>query len=306
MKFSDICERLKTGEFTVNNCGHKVNDPLPYILGNYEKVIANANGANDGNWDKEGKYPDKNWDADMREYYQRELDMDYPISVSGMPEYLFRPDGKKCFCCGEDLKFPFNGKGLSLNVRYNDKANHFEFLDSCECANLTPLTVDIDITDKLVLANWMPDYREDTYEDEKYSREYDLNSAFGRRNIAIWKAQHQNVGYTQTGSCGSVYIWLNKDKTQGFLTSYVDELDEKNSCPFLKGYKNVGMTDVAVWRVEMADTAKINLETLKQKHSVVVVVKVPKGKWALTSYYDIKHKLGPDILAEIKYCEGRD
>ena len=86
-----------------------------------------------------------------------------------------------------------------------------------------------------------------------------------------------------------------------------DEVTKKYNLPkFLKGYKNVGETDVTVWRVEMADSAKINLKKLKEKwdyegkYADSAVLKVPTGKWSLTSYYDTRHKDSNEILAEIR------
>jgi len=56
----------------------------------------------------------------------------------------------------------------------------------------------------------------------------------------------------------------------------------------------------------MADSAKIDINKFKEKWNAegnypdAAIVTVPKGKWSLTSHYDVYHKLNKNILAEIK------
>jgi hypothetical protein len=97
----------------------------------------------------------------------------------------------------------------------------------------------------------------DALEDEQHSDNYSLNSLRGRTNIAKWKAANQNIAYTQTDSCGHTYIWMNKERTAGFITRYMDAVDSK----------------------------------------VMPDVKVPKGRWSLTSHYNVLHPKNEGILA---------
>lgn len=321
MKFSTICEKIKSGEFSIDNCGHKTNDLKGNLLRRYHRAVENAAGANDGKW--KGKA--ENIDLRMRAYYQKDLDWEYSVNTKGgEPEYVFGNE-EHCFCCGETLFYTFNGNGLSLNVRYNnDKkienptgadinlfggTGSFEIYN-CEYSDLTPLSVDIEVSDKLAFANWFPCHDADSPEGDKYIGDFDLCSVRGRRGVAKWKAENQNIAYTQTDSCGGTSIWMNKGRTHGYITKgYIGEDDEETtSLEFLKDYEKVGQTDVAVWRVEMADSAKVDIDKVKERWRIdgdyphAAVVKVPTGKWAMTTHYDVRHSLSDGILAEIRFC----
>lgn len=326
MKFSDICKKIKSDEFTIDNCGHNCNDLKEHLLDYYNRHVEYANGAGDGKWNKSN---DKNKvsDKEMREFYRRDLDRDYNIpKISERLDWISQFESF-CFACGENVHFTFNGKGISANVVFDREAinknikhkwlrkGQFVIKNQCDYAKLPPLTVEIDISDKLVFANWFPDFQGDCPKEDEFTTPYSLNAVRGRINIAKWKAANQNIAYTQVGGCGRTAIWMNKERNKGYITSgYFGESDEfwneekkKYMLPsFLKGFEEVGNTDVSVWRVEMADSAKIDINKLKEKwdtegtYTEAAIIKVPKGKWSLTSHYDVYHKLHKDILAEIK------
>lgn len=326
MKFSEICEKIRSGEFTIDQCGHTTNDLKRNVIERYERMVANAAGANDGKWGSitEGKAEDpEKVNAEMRSFYQRDLDREFkPADLTEEDDrridYVFHCEDY-CFSCGETLHYSFNGNGLSLNIRFNNNKKikdekygklfggygAFEFYN-CEYQNREALSLNIQTTGKLIFANWFPEFSDDCPEGKKYTTEYSLNSLRGRINIAEWKAKNQNIFYTQVGSCGCTNIWINKPRNHGFIT--VGYLEDDEEVEFLKDYKCVGRTDVAVWRVEVADYSKVDLNELKKRdwkingaHSDVTAIKVPKGEWKFTSHYDVNHPLHEGILAEFTH-----
>lgn len=324
MKLRDICEKLKAGEIEIDTCGHQTNDLKENILDRYQHSLENENGAADGKWTLyDGKTMEET-NEQMRALYTRELDYDYDSTretnkqdvecISHWEDY--------CFCCGERLRYSFDGKKLNLNVRFVSGAKfgmgRYQYYN-CEWNTNIPHTVEINVTDKLIFANWMVGTDADAPEGKEYSHEFELNCLRGKINIANWKAANQNIAYTQTGSCGSTSIWMNAKKDHGYICEgyideredlYNEETEEYDLPEFLKGYKKIGRTDVAVWRVEMSDIASVDVEAIKKKwrtsgqYSDAVITTAKKGRWSLTSHYEVIHPLSKGILAEIRLIKN--
>lgn len=328
MKFSEICEKLKSGEFTIDKCGHHVNNPLEYVLRKYNHMVENANGANDGKWtafdsDKGNTEEEKsaNRDKTMRDIYQRDLDRECEVeSDADKSPMTFIGGGLEsyCFHCGKRMNYSFNGMGFSINMKFDDslgKYGKFVYSERCELENPKPYKVKIDVAENLVFANWFANSdgnKDDCPEGERYTEKYDLNAMLGRLNIAKWKAENQNIAYAQIGSCGSTAIWYNKDKNHGYITTawfsesdeFYNEKTKKYDIPkFLKGYKEIGRTEVGVWRVEMGDTSRVDMNQLYKRFrrdEYTILQDTPKGTWEFTSYGDVEHEKYEGILAEFK------
>lgn len=306
MKYREILEKIKSGEFTINKCGHRLNVDEDYLVERYEDTIKLAAGSNDGKWSKGVT------DEGMREMYARELDWECEID-----EMINRTREFQCFACGETMALSFNGSGLSANKVFRSNPTDWRKSDyftlDCQWENRGPYSIDINITSgEMILCNWMLGDDEerlgDCKKEDNYTPEFSLNAESGRFGIANFKSANQNIGYTQTDSCGSVRVFCNRKRnpTHLFLASYFDEEDEPKC---MDGFKGVGRVDICVWRVEVTDVKNplISLDKIKEKwnttgdYTDAAILKVPNGKWTMTSYYDRLHSESNSILAEIKY-----
>ena len=304
MKVLEVLELFKSGEISLDLCGHIYRDDLKdKIIENTEHQISYANGANDNKWNsiERGEDPEK-VNADMRQFYQRRLDDEVVENEHcfGLSEII----KIHCFCCGEDVHPTLSGNILKFNccfTRSDDSSKRRYYYDvdyNCPLEYGLPLKGVINISEKMVLANFIPTKKADCPEDENRYDSYSLNNYLGRKNITEWKAKAQNVAYGQTGSCGSTTVWLNENKNHVIISEHW--WDEEDKPKELEGFKDIGTTEVAVWRFEATDTATTDMveckKVWKEMNHDYVIAKVKPGKWEFTTYYDQEGK----ILAELK------
>ena len=310
MKVSDIIEGLKKGEITLDFCGHEVReDTREDIIERYEDNISKANGSHDGKWGSIERGDDANEvNKRMREFYQVRLDAEVKENKHcyGLSDIA----KTHCFCCGEDIYPTLSGNTLKLNCIFHknddpDINRRYVYLinSGCPLKYGAPLGGVINITEKMVLANFIPTKKEDCPDDENRYDGYSLNSYLGRKNITEWKAKAQNVAYGQTGSCGSTNIYINKAKDHVLVTETRFDDNDEEVLP-IGDFECIGKTEVAVWRFEATDTGTTDMteceKVWKEMHHDYVIADVKPGKWEFITYYDKDQAL----LAELKLIKG--
>lgn len=307
MKVREIYEKLKAGEIELVFNGHQTNATKESVIERYEEDLALSLGSNDGKWKREPSDTEtvEEIDAGMRKSYESDLNRDLNFG----DEFPKLRDNY-CFCCGRNLSLMYVEKGIAVDGEYRRNIGRFgEWVSTpCDFDTQVKQSVKITIEKKMVFANWMPTLKDDCPKELQYKREYELNNSLGRFNRMKWKAENQNVAYTQTGSYGSAGIYINKEKDRVIIGSrwMIDDGEEENQediKEYLKGFKMVGHTEIAVWRVEATDSKNLNLSACKRKWDEInhdyVIADVQKGTWEMTSYYENFHPLGECVFAEL-------
>jgi hypothetical protein len=338
MNVREIGELIKAGKITIDDCGHSVNDTTERFIGRYDDIVANSLGANDGKWQgsNDNRTPEE-WDARMREFHNRMLDLTVEIDDSIGSEWK-----SYCFGCGQELGLVYNGDRLTLRYYYSNEAstplrtgkilkggfvNHP--LDyRCPYENPQPFTGKIAVADKLVFANFFRSV-EDCPEDEKYGHEYDLNCLRGRENITKYKSA-RNVAYGQMGNM-SVAIFVNDAKDSiivgnAYMDDYLwnkltpeeqevkekeyesrtdeEELEDEDNVS-INGHKFAGRICLDVWRWEAADMLTIanDMARIKEDDRDHVIVDAKQGIWSFEQLFHRRSSDDEMIYATLKWTE---
>lgn len=304
MKVREIAEAVRRGEIGLEYAGHHVNATKERFLQRFDEAIANANGANDGQWNKSGE--SKVTDQDMREHFrvplEREVEQEESFSLS------FCADGESCFGCGVKVKWVLTGDKLQLREHFvcdpGDFRGEFENYPAdyvCPFATPQPTKGEIRVASKLIFANFFRGY-EDSPEDVKWSDEWSLCNMAGRKRITEFKVA-QNIAYGQMGNM-SIGIYVNKAKDSiivgpcyhpAEMGEYESDAEFEEACKkeVFPGYKQMKKTiSLAVWRWEATDFNTLGQEkydALKnEEYMDMVELKVPHGIWSFEHYYDTR------------------
>jgi len=305
----ELAEGIISGEFTIIANGHAGSFSegkwfIDRLKTKLERSIANANGANDGNWckhDKEEKTEEENreWDERMRNVYQTELNRELE---HGGDLYWFRffdDCGNECQRCGKRLYASVDlvNKTISFDrtIKNSNKDGiDWNMLPTCEMHGRTEFTAEINIDSTFILTNFFPDeVAPDEPEGEKYSHKYSLNILKGRENITKYH-ESNNVAFGQlTNTSASIFISDDrKSIIVGECYGYNEETEEEYDVTF-EGYTMLEDSICCdVWRWMGVDLNTIEkkkpLEELRKeyKHKEFIECDVVHGKWKVTHFYD--------------------
>lgn len=310
MKLREICEKLRSGEMTLDYAGHRIGFTLEKFLERYDDAVQLSNGSNDGKWKYDIDTPEEKLkiDTDMRNFYTRDLDRD--IKQEDHLRYRLICDHRTCFGCGEALHWVLTGNKLQLrnycaedsDSRFGIKLVNHPIDYVCPYANPSPFIGKIKVCSSLVIANYFK-LEEDCPKEESFSEKYSLNNVAGRYNIAKYK-ESKNIAYGQMGNM-SIGVYLNKEKTSIIIgPSYhyaeyqeyetEEEYEKAINKPMFDGYEQVGLICLDVWRWEATD-----LKTLGDKSKYIdkgnsVTLKVKTGDWTFQHNYDIIRQTDED------------
>lgn len=298
MRYEDIVKGVIAGTIEIDDCGHVCNDLKAELIRRYEHTLEYANGAGDGTWDKDGRDPDKDWDADMRAHYQRMLDFE-----SSDEWGIGFHDENYCFGCGERLSLVLSEDKTKLQPRRYWGGNDHVILPEdhrCEFADRDCETGVITVKKTLVFTNF---FRcDDAPEAEQYHDEWSLNCLRGRHNITRFKNEKQNIAYGQH-HVGSIGVYVHPEKQSIILASpYLGEYkaeqmdltdeewdaldwDELNT---IEGHKLVGHSiccDVWRWEAGCKDQLGPLYDELVETSRDRVEVDVEPGEYKFTHYW---------------------
>lgn len=300
MKFSELVERVKRGEVTLELAGHRANNARERLIEQYERTAAGAAGENDGKWTPLDGATMEETNARMRAHYQQKLDaeVDDDDMLSG---FLFDVEEQECRGCGQRLRWVLSGNVLGLRGFYDHELGDFkkhppEFV--CPHATFRPRTGRIAVRGKLLFANFF-DEVEDGPKKDKYKPEWSLSSDKGQENITRYKAE-RNVAFGQLSNM-SVGIFVSPDKKsiivgdpyiaerlmEEMSEEEADKADEK-ALSVIEGHQLVGTICCDVWRWEATDqnTVKdIRKFRRDNKDRGYVELDVPHGVWEFAHYF---------------------
>lgn len=299
MKYSELCEKIKIGEITVNYNGHRIG--FRGFMERYEDYFADANGANDGKWSiRDGKTMEE-VNAEMREFNQSYLNRTIH------PNQLFRiiSEDNNCFNCGHRLYWVWDGDKIwSLQGEWEPNKNNWrdkgtDIINSgfCEYAINQPYGGEISINSKLLFTNYFN--QPDTPDKMEYNDLWSLNNYCGRVRRAEYKAKNYNTAYGQLGNM-SIGIFVHPNKNSIILgdkyiaDKYIEKLPKQNkfdwqALSIIEDHKLVGEICCEVWRWEATDILTLGedkYKALKDNSCDLVEVEVNHGKWRFETSYD--------------------
>lgn len=301
MKVREICEKVRSGEITLDYAGHRVGIDKEELLKRFDDNVNLGNGSNDGKWqsiekpdDKDKRTPEE-INASMRDFYNRHLD--FEIEQEDTLRWGGLHDHRVCYNCGQYLHWTLTGEKLRLRNHYEEDPKHKRGYDwvnhpadyVCPLQEPKPFVGEIKVESQLLLANFFRSI-EDTPQGKEYGEEYSLETMAGRIERAKYKASH-NVAYGQMGNT-TVGIYINEAKDSIIVGRWHDEDDR------YAGYVQVGDISLDVWRWEATDLntvvkSGVTLEALEEDHKYrgLIVLDVPHGVWKFTHNYDIIRRL---------------
>jgi hypothetical protein len=294
MNIRELCEKVRSEEITLNEAGHRTNCSRIELLKRYDDYLALAAGRNDGCWSQQAGETTEQVNAQMREHYQRILDMEIK-----QEDPLLLIDRDCCFGCGERLYWVLTGNQLQLRNFYdgNNFVNHpVDYV--CPFQTPQPTRGEIKITSRLLFSNYFREI-EDAPEGQRYDNEWSLNHLAGRKRITEYKAA-QNVAYGQMGNM-SIGVYVNQAKTSIIIgPSYHpaemgdydsdEEYEAAMQVAVFPGYEKVGEICLAVWRWEATDLNTLGdaaYAALLDEGRDVVELDVPHGVWTFEHHYDM-------------------
>lgn len=322
MKVREICEKLRSGEMTLDFAGHYIGIDLNRLLERYDEQLELENGSNDGKWSTDDHQTIEQRNQSMREFFKKGLDREVSEEQSG---FKCLHDLRQCSNCGESLHWTLTGNKLQLRNHYvEDSSARLGIRDEnypvdyiCPYNKPKPFESQIEIRSKLLFANFFISI-EDTTDSKKYSKEYSLESVAGRYGIASYKA-NQNVAYGQmTNTC--IGIYLNEAKDSVIIgprlhpAEYGDydtdqEYEDAMSKPLFPGYEMVGELGLDVWRWEATDLLTlektgVSLEQLHEQHACrgVVEIDVRHGIWRFQHNEDVVRVTGDEKQFNFVYA----
>jgi hypothetical protein len=314
MTFREIAEAIRSGKMVLDFAGHRVNVTQEAFLKNYDELVALSKGKNDGKWINRKGEPVEKVDAQMRDHYQRQLDIEY-----NQEEWLLLVGGY-CFGCGEDLQWTLTGNKLQLRGHYEEIPGSMagDFVNYpadyvCPFVKPQPTQGQIKITSCLVFANFFRDF-DDSPKEHEHSREWSLSSLAGRKRITEHKAG-LNVAFGGMGNM-SIGIYINQTKdsiivgpafhpAEGENFDTEEEYREAVSKPTFPGYRLLDKICLDVWRWEATDLDTIgpnNYDKLVEDHKYrgLVKIEVPHGIWEFRHFYDTRTHANKSLYAELK------
>lgn len=312
MKFHEIGQKIKSGEITLDSCGHQISTHRT-LIDIYNDIVANANGAGDNKWRVCEDESKSDINLRMRKFYQGHLDQDYHDEDTIHFPFAH---SEKCFGCGENLSWIFNGDRLTLREFYNpDKPrkrpdlfgsmgdfDRYPLDYRCPYEHPKPFCGSIKVTSPLVFVNFFRN-SEDAPSDVQYSDEWSLSYLRGRENITRHKCS-QNIAYGQMDNMSiGVYVNSTKDVVIIGPAYHPVEWDPEShemtdeeyktalSKPLFDDFEMVGTIDLRVWRWEATDLNTIGIENydaLKEDQDCygVVEIDVQHGAWNFEHYFD--------------------
>lgn len=297
MRVRDICEKLRSGEMTLDYAGHIISIDLDTMIEMYDNDVEVSNGSMDNKWNSlkdEDVTPEKIAETNqrMRDFYKKNLD--FEIEQDGSFHWGRIHDHQVCHNCGEHLNWTLTGDKLQLRNRwgeYNFENHPVDYI--CPLSDLKPFVSEIKIESDLVVANYF-EFIPDIFTDREYSHEYSLNHLAGRIRRAEYKAT-KNVAYGQMGNM-SIGVYLNEAKDSVIIGNWDDKKyeDDEEGVDRYPGYKMVGEISLGVWRWEATDLNTIlshgkTLEDVKKDfpRDNVIVCDVVHGTWTFQHNYDV-------------------
>jgi len=306
VKFQEIATRVKSGEITLDSCGHLISKKIKEdFIKNFEDLVESANGSNDEKWIvREGETMEER-NLEMREFYQRMLDREIKENKS-----LVSSEKENCFGCGEKLQWIFNANKLTLREFYNkeiqnpNRKSKGDFdahsLDyRCPYEHPKPFVGEIKVSSRLIFANFFRQI-EDSPEDKRYTEFWSLNNLVGRENITKHKCK-KNVAYGQMSNM-SIGIYVNENKDSIIVgpdcnpaeyKKYDSDEEYEAACDksVFEGYQLVDTICLDVWRWEATDLDTIgekNYNTLveDQRSSGLVEINAKHGIWKFEHFFD--------------------
>jgi hypothetical protein len=148
MKIREICEKVKSGEITVNLAGHSLNFDTAKLIEVYDLTVAKENGLFDGQWKDSS-------DEQMRKFFTSQLDLE----LDGDRFYLNAINDRyhiQCNNCGNLLHFTLQGNQLILNQFYNENTNKIEkqLKETCDYSQVNPFCGNLSVKGKLIITNY--------------------------------------------------------------------------------------------------------------------------------------------------------
>lgn len=305
MKVREILEAVRSGEITLDFAGHKTSQDQAELLERFDHCVNYANGGNDNQWQsikKEDATPEAiaKINADMRDYFQRGLDLE--IGQEDSLRYVNLGDHWECHCCGEHLHWTLTGNKLQLRnhiIQDKSKLCGIDFANRpvdyvCPWGVPKAIVGEIKIASRLLLGNF---FRfEDAPEGKKWSDEYSLNHLAGRNEITQYKASNHNVAYGQMGNM-SIAVYVNDAKDSVIIgpschpAEYEDyETDAEYKAavekPLFPGYTLVGEISLEMWRWEATDLNTIGDKYEEVKERDLVEIDVQHGDWTFQHNFD--------------------
>lgn len=323
MKVREICNKLRSGEITLDYAGHKVTQTKEILLERFDDNVELAGGSNDGKWRSANEpecTPEKiaETNASMRSFYQMSIDRE--IAQEESLRYVHLGDHWECHCCGEHLHWTLTGDKLQLrNYIVSDKTKPcgIDFVNRpvdyvCPWGVPKPIVGEIKVASRLLLANF---FRfEDTPDGDKWSDKYSLSTLSGRNEIAQYKAKEQNIAYGQMGNT-SVGVYVNDAKDSVIIGpnchpaeygEYETNAEYKAAvdAPIFPGYTKVGEISLEVWRWEATELNTVGDKYEELKERDLVEIDVQHGDWVFQHNYDVIRQL-EDGKAEFEYIFAR-
>ncbi len=304
MKFREVAERVKSGEITLDECGHRTNATVERFVERYEQTLANSNGASDGKWNmdrRNGVKTIEEVNADMRDFYKRRLDNDCEDEKTSYCSFSCLGDGEYCFGCGEQLQWVLSGNKLMLKQYFD--GNDLAIAPECEYAVIKPFTGSIQIQSRMIFANFFPG--EDEPEGKRYSDEWSLNCLHGRKNIMDFKSKNLNVAYGQMGNMSiGIFVHPSKEsiiigdqnvgehRSEG-MTDAEWEASDFDELSVIEDHKLIGRIGLDVWRWEATDVKTLGdnyqqvLDNFRERCQEVVEVDAAHGTWDFEHFYEM-------------------
>lgn len=307
MKMREIYESLKKGTISIDARGHYIySDLTGRLLEDYKNSLDGSLGVKDNGWTIR---PDETRtmeqiNADMREFYRRQLDR-----VIEPNESVCHERDLECFGCGERLGLIYENDKLVLREFWNENKvivrggretkGYFDTYPvdyRCPYEKLNPFTGEIKVTSPLVFVNFFRSV-EDAPEDKKYTSKWSLNNMVGRDNITKHLAK-QNVAYGQMSNM-SIGVFLNDARDSVIIGSRYN--NDSNDVEEINGHKIIGTISLAMWRWEASDLATVQheIEALKKEQDVIIIDEIKHGVWDFTHYNDRDEKSA--IFATLKH-----
>jgi hypothetical protein len=305
MTQNEIFDKYLKGELTFDMKGHYISWLDERFRDYIQHTREHAAGSNDNGWSVfEGKTIAET-NAQMRDCYQKELDM--IIEEGGHTR--FGGLDNQCDHCNKRLRWSLRGNKLVFDITWG-KSTDWKWVPSEDCAYARPkpLYGKIKVDSKLIFANFFRSIP-DSPEEDKYTGNWSLCNTIGQENITKYKSE-RNVAFGQMSNM-SVAILVSPDKDHIVIANpYWDEAwddDEKelmDSFPY-KNYRKAGKISCAVWRWEATPVKTLGAKVLKEMRNEdypqdIYGITVEHGDWEVIHYYETNTCPHPSVYSELK------
>jgi hypothetical protein len=302
MLIREIAEKIRSGEFTIDNYGHSVTTNAKYFLEWHDKNVSMAAGKGDGTWGEREGQTQEDTDANMRRFYLRRIETDLEIGDDLIGFF----DSYDCNSCGKRMYYIFTGNKLELRMAWDAtvidsigrKGDHILLHDRCSWE--TPLfkVRTINVQSQLIFTNFFRGI-EDVPDDNEFGA-WSLNTDSGRDNRMTYKAEVQNIAYGQMSNM-SIGIYVRNDKKSIIIGLAFHPAENDDSItqeqyeilvekPIFENYELVGTICLEVWRFEATDEKTLGKKRMKQlakeKYMDVIKLDVEHGVWEWQHWFD--------------------